>query len=289
VLLKYDWSSPVSRKKAFVLLIAAAILWSSGGLLIKLVDWSPLAIAGARSALAALTIFLLTGKQLRFNWTAIQIGGALAYAGTVAFFVLATKLTTAANAILLQYTAPLYVAILGFWFLRERTNPFDWLIVFLTLCGIFLFFLDDLSPGNLLGNGFAALSGLCFGLFILCMRKQEDSSPMATVLLGNLVTAAAGLPFMFHTAPPDLAGWGALLLLGIFQLGLSYICYAIAVRSVTALEAVLIPVIEPLLNPLWVLLFVGETPGPWALAGGLIVVISITAHSAVKTLKGAGP
>ena len=168
--------------------------------LIKLVDWSPLAIAGARSALAALTIFLLTGKQLRFNWTAIQIGGALAYAGTVAFFVLATKLTTAANAILLQYTAPLYVAILGFWFLRERTNPFDWLIVLLTLCGIFLFFLDDLSPGNLWGNGFAALSGLCFGLFILCMRKQEDSSPMATVLLGNLVTAAAGLPFMFHTA-----------------------------------------------------------------------------------------
>ena len=179
---------------------------------------------------------------------------------------------------------PLYVAILGFWFLRERTTPFDWLIVLLTLCGIFLFFLDDLSPGNLLGNGFAALSGLCFGLFILCMRKQEDSSPMATVLLGNLVTAAAGLPFMFHTAPPDLAGWGALLLLGIFQLGLSYICYAIAVRSVTALEAVLIPVIEPLLNPSGSC-SLSAKPRPLGLAGGLIVVISITAHSAVKTLK----
>ena len=114
-----------------------------------------------------------------------------------------------------------------FWFLRERTTRFDWLVVFLTLCGMFLFFLDDLSPGNLWGNGFGALSGVCFGLFILCMRKQKDSSPLATVLLGNLVTAAVGLPFMFNTAPTDLAGWGALLLLGIFQLGISYIFYSI--------------------------------------------------------------
>ena len=108
---------------------------------------------------------------------------------------------------------------------------------------------------------------------------------MGTVLLGNIITAVISLPFMFVSAPPDLTGWSAIALLGILQLGISYIFYSVAIKSVTALEAVLIPVIEPLFNPIWVLIFVGETPGPWAAGGGLLVLVSITLHSAVKTLR----
>lgn len=272
----------VTRKKAILLLVATAVLWSLGGLLVKMIDWHPMAIAGMRGAVAALTILLLTGHRPRFNWTAVQLGGALAYCGTITFYVLSTKLTTAANAVLLQYTAPAYVALLGYWILKERTGRFDWTILIATFGGMFLFFLDKLEPGTLPGNILGILSGVSFGLFILCMRKQKEGSPLDTVLLGNLVTAAICIPFMFNS-PPDAKGWTALLVLGVIQLGIPYILYSIAVKTVTALEAALVPVLEPLLNPVWVFLFIGERPGPWALLGGAIVLAAVSTHSAVKT------
>ncbi|MEW5785962.1 MAG: DMT family transporter [Bacillota bacterium] len=281
----YDWVTPVNRKKALIFLIMASFLWSIGGLFIKLIIWHPMAIAGMRSALAALTIYIIAGRRVRFNWSPVQVGGAFAYAGTVTFFVVATKLTTAANAVLLQYTAPVYIAIFGYRFIRERTARVDWLVVAVTLCGMVLFFFDDLTAGSFWGNGSGVLSGFSFGLLILCMRKQKDGSPVATVLLGNVITALAGLPFMFGSPLPDWAGWGALAVLGIFQLGISYIIYSIALKTVTALEAVLIPVIEPLFNPLWVLLFLGEIPGPRSIIGALLILGSITFYSLLKTIQ----
>jgi drug/metabolite transporter (DMT)-like permease len=276
-------SAAANRRNALLMLAAAAAMWSLGGLLIKLISWNPMAIAGMRSAIAAGTIYLMTGRRPRFTWSPIQMGGAIAYAGTVTFFVVATKLTTAANAVLLQYTAPIYIALLGYWFIRERTTRFDWLIVSLTFGGMLLFFLDNLELGTFWGNSFGVFSGISFGLFILCMRKQKDGSPMETVLLGNLVTAIICLPFMFNS-PPDLRGWGALALLGVFQLGIPYIIYSIAIKHVTAMEAVLIPVMEPLLNPVWVFLIIRELPGPWALAGGIVVISAITAHSMINSV-----
>ncbi len=272
------------HKKALLLLAAAAILWSLGGVLVKLIDWNPMAIAGMRSAIAGPAMYLMAGRRLRFNWSANQLGGAVAYVGTVTFFVVATKLTTAANAILLQYTAPIYVALLSYWFVKERTTRFDWIIVALAIGGMLLFFVEDLQLGTFWGNSCGVLSGASFGLFILCMRRQKDGSPMETVLIGNALTALICLPFMFDS-PPEARGWIPLALLGLVQLALPYFIYSIAIKHVTALEAVLIPIIEPLLNPVWVFLAIGERPGLWTIAGGVVVITAVTAHGIIRSSR----
>ncbi len=264
-------------------MLVAATLWSSGGLLIKLVSWNPVAIAGLRSLIAVL-ILLVFFRHSRLSWSFYQIGGAVAYAVTVTLFVVATKLTTAANAILLQYTAPIYVALLGAWFLGESTQWFDWITILVVIGGMALFFFDHLTTGNLLGNGFAIVSGLSFSFLILFLRKQKDESPLGSIILGNLLTGLIGLPFMFESMPSPMS-WVGLILLGVVQLGLSYVLYSEAIKHVTALEAVLIPGIEPILNPIWVFLILGEVPGKWALVGGFIVFVSVTARCLIAALR----
>jgi drug/metabolite transporter (DMT)-like permease len=262
------------KSRAVLFLIIAAVLWSSGGLLIKLVAWNPLAIAGGRSAIAALVI-LAFRRRMRFTWSAPQVGGAVCYAATVILFVLATKWTTAANAILLQYTAPIYVALLSYWLLRERITKSDLTAIAATFGGMILFFLDDLSGGGIAGNFIAILSGFAFAGTALFLRKQRDGSPIESVFLGNILAFLIGFPFMFQ-ALPGASSWLGLILLGVFQLGCSYILYAEAMKSVTALEGILIPIIEPVLNPIWVFLILGEKPGRWAVLGGAVVLASIT-------------
>jgi len=271
------------RYKAIVFLALSAILWSFGGLFIKLVSWNPMAIAGLRSFIAVL-VLLAYVRHPRFTWSFPQMGGAIAYAVTVTLFVLATKLTTAANAILLQYTAPIYVALLGAWFLGERAEWFDWIIILILIGGIALFFLDHLTVGNLLGNGFAILSGISFACLVLFLRKQKNESPIGSIILGNLLTGLVGLPFMFDSMPGALS-WAGLLFLGVVQLGLSYVLYSEAIKHSTALEAILIPGIEPILNPIWVFLILGEVPGKWALVGGAIVFVSVTTRSVIAALR----
>jgi drug/metabolite transporter (DMT)-like permease len=269
------------RHKAIVLLIITAMLWSSGGLLIKSVAWNPIAIAGARSAVTAL-LLLAYVRRPHLTWSSAQIGGAIAYAVTVFLFITANKLTTAANAILLQYSSPIYVALLGARFLGERATWMDWVTIALVIGGMALFFLDDLAVGGFWGNACAILSGATFACLVLLLRKQKDSSPLESVLLGNILTALVSLPFVFGSSP-GMSGWVRLSFLGIFQLGLPYILYSLAIRHVTALEAILIPVIEPILNPLWVFLVIGEAPGPWALVGGSIILVSVTVRCVLST------
>jgi len=269
--------------KAIVFLVLAALLWSLGGILIKLIDWNPLAIAGVRSGIAALLILTIL-RRPQLNWSFPQVGGAISYAVTVILFVIANKLTTAANAILLQYTAPIYVALFGAWFLKEKTSWLDWLTIFFVLGGMTLFFIDDVTTGGLLGNILAIFSGVAFACLVLFMRKQKNESPLESVFWGNVLTALVGLPFMFQSMP-NTSSWIGLLLLGIFQLGLSYILYSIAIKQVRALEAILIPVVEPILNPVWVFLLLGEIPGPWALVGGAIVLLSVTARCIILALR----
>ena len=242
--------------------------------MIKLVDWNPLAIAGTRSAIAALLIWAFR-RRVRLNWSLAQLGGAVCYAATVVLFVLANKWTTAANAILLQYTAPIYVALLSYWFLRERIGKWDIAAITATFGGMILFFLDDLSTGGIVGNFVAILSGIAFAGTALFLRKQKDGSPVESVFLGNIIAFLIGVPFMLQSSP-DATGWLGLILLGVFQLGCSYILYAEAIKYVTALEGILIPIIEPVLNPIWVFLLLGEIPGQWAVCGGIIVLLSIT-------------
>ncbi len=261
------------RGQAMALLVLAAVLWSFGGILIKWVQWHPMAISGMRSAIGALAI-LVVFRDMRFSWSRAQVGGAIAYAGTVTLFVVATKLTTAANAILLQYTAPVHVALFGPWFLGEPSRRRDVASIAVILGGMVLFFLDRLSPAGWWGNAAALASGACFGWLTLFLRSQKDGSGVESIFLGNLLAAAAGLPFMFGSVP-DARGWAGLLLLGTVQMGIPYVLFSLAIRRVPAVTAILVPMIEPVLNPVWVLLLIGETPGPMAVLGGIVILGTI--------------
>ena len=260
---------------AVLLLIITAILWSTGGVLIKFISWNPIAIAGMRSAIASLIMVAVVGKP-KFTWSKVQIGGTIAYMATVVLFVTATKLTSAANAILLQYTGPIYVALFGRWFLGERTTRLDWITIAVVLCGMTLFFMDSLSSDGMLGNIIAIASGVAFAWLALFLRKQKNERPEDSIILGNWMAALIALPFMLSNGMPSGSSWIGLLVLGVVQLGVSYILYARAIRHVTALEALLIPVVEPILNPIWTLLLLSEKPGSWAIIGGIIVLGAIT-------------
>lgn len=256
-----------------LLLIAAAVIWSFSGVLVKAMEWHPMAIAGARSAIAIPVILLFSGKP-RFTFSPAQLGGALAYAGTMIFFILATRMTSAANAIFLQYTAPIYVAIVGHWWLREPALRSDWFTIPIAIGGIGLFFIERLSASGLWGNVFGLISGLCFASTVLCLRRERASSPATVILMGNILATLVALPALL-TNPLPMRDLPPLLVLGLLQLGLGYGIYSVAIKRVTALEATIIPLLEPVLNPIWVMLAIGETPGKWARIGGAIVLLSV--------------
>lgn len=264
------------KSLALSLLAVTAVFWSLGGLLVKLVDWNPIAIAGARSLIAALLILFFI-KKPSFKFSFLKFASAFVYAAQVILFVYATKLTTAANAITLQYTAPIYVAVFGALFLKEKVRWYDIITIAAVFGGMLLFFIDKLSPGGLLGNILAIISGIAFAFLALLLRLQKDDSPLDRIFWGNIMTAVVALPFMFQSMP-DTRSLLGISLLGIFQLGLSYILFSIAIKNVTALEAVLIPFIEPVLNPIWVALVVHEFPGIYSMIGGGFVLLVVAAR-----------
>lgn len=274
-------SSPAQHRQAVGMLVFAALLWSIGGLLIKYIEWPPLAVAGGRGIFAAVFL-IITNRNLNFTWSRPQLLGAFFYAGCTVCFCVATKLTTAANAILLQYGAPVWIALLGSLFLAEKARRWDWITIIVALAGMILFLADGLSVGNALGDIFGVLSGIFFAGMIIALRAQKNGSPVESIILGNLLAFAIGLPSMVNGGNLSGSGWGALAMLGCVQLGVSYHVYSRAIKHVTALQGVLIPVIEPLLNPIWVLIVMGERPTPVALVGGAIVLGAITSRSIIS-------
>ena len=270
-----------TRRQAILFLVLTAILWSSSGLLVKIISWQPLSILSGRSILSSVVFWIFLKYPTRFNWTRLQVIGAVAYVGTQIFFIMATKLTTAANAIFLQYTLPIYIVFFGYWFLNERPQRADWISLIVIFAGLFLFFGDDLNFDGFTGNILAIVSGMAMALLMLCMRKQKDGTPANTILLGNILGAVIGLPFLFQESY-SLPNLGIIAYLGIFQIGLSFVLYSIAIKQVQALEATLILTLEPILNPLWVFLVIGETPGKLALIGGMFVIGAVTARAVVS-------
>lgn len=267
------------HRRALMLLALCGVLWSTAGGLIKLVDWHPGAIWSARSAIAAALLYAVRRPSFvgirRTEWLA-----ALALASTTGLFIVANKLTTAANAILIQYSAPVWVALLGRWFLGERTTRLDWTTIVLVLGGIALFFVEQLTVDHVVGNLVALAAGVCFAFNSLTMRRVamhgDRIDPLRPLLLGNLLGAVAGFPFWFAAPLPGVTAWGALVALGLLQQGAAYLCYAAAVRHASAMDLILVPVIEPILSPIWVAIFFAEWPGPAALVGGAIVVGAVT-------------
>lgn len=271
-----------AHTKSVGLLLGGALCWSLAGVLFKHVEWPGLAAAGGRGLLAALFLLAVTWRELRFTWSPLQLGAAAAYAACTILFTLANKMTTAANAILLQYTAPVWIALLGAWLLNERTTRADWLTIATVLGGLAVFFYEGLQLGSIAGLLVALASGVGFAVMTILMRKQKHASALESIILGNLLSFLIGVPALWSAPALPPSGWVALGLLGVVQLGLAYLLYAKAIKHVTALEAVLIPVIEPILNPVWVMLAVGERPSPLALAGGAIVLGAVTLRAVVS-------
>jgi drug/metabolite transporter (DMT)-like permease len=268
------------KQKALLALTACALLWSSGGLLIKIVDWNPFAIAGLRSLIGGLLILAVV-RRPRFTWSFPQIAGAVCYAGCMIGFVAANKLTTAANAILLQYAAPLYAAVFGWFFLRERATLLDWITIPVVLGGMVLFFLDKLAAGGMAGNLIAVVSGVFFAGTMVALRKQKNESPLESLLLSHGITFLVSLPFLWGPAPSPTSCLG-LGLLGVFQIGIPSFLLAYGVKRVTALQTLLTTVLEPIFNPVWVFVVLGEVPGPRALVGGAIIIVSVTSRSVIS-------
>lgn len=254
------------------LLFLAAILWSTGGVVIKQLAAPAPVIACLRSIGAVILIVLVLRKPIRCPSRTV-LAGAIFYAGTVILFVFSNKLTTASNAIILQYTAPLYVLLLSRFWLKEKALISDWIFMLILMGGIVLFFFDDLSGGRMLGNILALISGACFGSLTITLRMQKDQTPEDTILLGNIICAVLTCPFLFMQTINAVNMTGSLLL-GIFQLGLPYFLFSLALKKVRAIDGILIPIIEPILSPIWVFFFYGEIPGYWSIIGGTIVLAS---------------
>ena len=256
-------------------------MWSLGGLLIKSIPWPPLAISGMRGGIAAVIIYIYSRND-KITITKDKIIAACFYTLVVTLFVMANKLTTAGNAILLQYTAPVYVALFGYMFLGERSTFVDWATIMILLLGLTLFFFDDLSFDGYLGNVLAILSGMSFAGLTLLLRKQKDDSPSDSILLGNILTLVIGLPVIVGDTEFDLNSIILILLLGVLQLGIPYILYTTAIKHVTALDAIIFPIIEPILNPILVFIVLGETLGAWSVFGGALVLSGVILRAILK-------
>ncbi len=270
-------------------ILGAALCWSTGGLLIKLVDLPPLKIALYRSLISSLCLALVAGRG---GWRRLKPGAAwvvLSYALVVDLFVVANKWTTAANAILLQYTAPVWVMALGPFIARARPRPADAAAVAAALGGLLLVFADHVDATGARGNWVALASGVCFALMMLLMRRERATPLLHTVALGNLAAVALALPWVWPDLGLDRRQAGLLVILGAGQLGLGYILFTVAIRRLPALEVSLLALLEPVLNPLWVFLGQGERPGPLALAGGGVVVTALALHAISTARRFAGP
>ncbi len=266
----------------YLLVLGAALLWSTGGLFIKANNLTPFELSCGRSLCAAATVAFLTRRE-GFGLNAVTIAASVVYAALLLLFVIATKLTTSANAIFLQYTAPIYLLIFEPLIYRARYRGQDFVVVACCLAGMSLFFVGKLRPQDVQGNVAALGSGICFAAFYLLLRhpRARRVNRASSVIYGNLLLACVTLPALLAGAhkltPTNIA---VVAYLGVVQLGIAYTLLTLGVaRGVKSLDAGIIGYIEPVLNPLWVFLFLGERPSRWALAGGAIIIVAVCAHT----------
>jgi drug/metabolite transporter (DMT)-like permease len=264
-------------------IVLGAVFWSFGGVCAKLIPWSGLTISALRGIIAAIVIGLYR-RSFRFKLTKSTLAAAVALNLTTILFMMANKMTTAANAIVLQYTSPVFIILLSAIFLKEKPKKRDIMAVVGTLFGVSLFFLDQLKGGNALGNFVAILSGLAFAC-VFFSYKLPGANPMDATFLGNVMSLLL-LPFVFLDSQLFAHGvtpWLVILFMGVFQLGLGYILFSKGIQHTSATTGSILATIEPILNPIWVFLVVGEQPKPLSLVGGAIVLTTIVIYNVILT------
>lgn len=263
------------------MVLIAATLFSMGGLCIKMVPWSPLAINGARSLISVvvLAIYLKLIKHKIVINKAVLFG-AVCMTGTTSLYCAANKLTTAANAIVLQFTAPIFVILLMWALKNEKPKKVDILACVVVFSGIICFFVDGLLIGNMLGNIIAVLSGVCYaGVFM--MNSFEKSDAISSVFLGHALSAVTGIGFVFRETDFGTQAITGILLLGVFQMAIAYIFMSKGLEQVSAITASLTTAIEPILNPLLVAFFWGEMISPLSLVGAVIVIVGVIGYNLI--------
>jgi len=280
------------RNKGVLLIFLAALLWSTGGVFIKATSLNAFQTSLWRSLFASLAILLIVRpKTLLLDATSLI--ASLAYAATLILFVLGTKLTTAANAILLQYTAPIYILVLAHFILNEKMTRIGVMTVALCITGMAIFFLDKLSPEGVVGNLAALGSGVCFAVMTVFLRKNKGGEPISAILFGNIwiVIICAAISFFqvyslvaFALSPKDALLTG---FLGVFQIALPYLLFVNAIKHIPALEASLLSMLEPILNPIWVMLFVGESPSLNAVIGGSVIIGAVALQNIITAKQAA--
>jgi len=252
-------------------ILFAAFLWSTGGLFIKLIHIDAQAILSLRALFAALLFGILFWKKV-WHWSGNILLVSICYAGLVSCFVVATKITTAANAIFLQYTAPIYLILLEPLLFRYRVKRINTITVVVCFIGMALFFVGDLQMGDMRGNLLALLSGVFLAGMMLGQRFNPPERHEAAIFQGNLLVFLVFFPFVLQGQAPNGADWAMLAFLGFIQLGSGYVLFTYGLKRVSALEGSLVAMLEPVLNPVWVFIGYGEQPAPTAIVGGLIIV-----------------
>jgi len=278
----------LNRSAGILAMAATAFLWSIAGLFIKVIDWNPIAIAGMRSLIAS-AVILLYLKRPDIHFSFPQIAAAVANAVTMLLFVCANKTTTAANAILLQYCAPVFTVFIGAILLKEKTRVENLVALPLLLAGMVIMFFDRLGGGRLLGNVFGLMSAVTFSLYFVFMRMQKDGSPLESNLMSHWLTAGICIVISLFLPLPHVTiqSLGAIAVLGVVQIGIPSILFSIAIKRISAVQANLIAVIEPVFNPVWVFFIVGEAPGVLTLVGGGIIISAVTAASIITARRAA--
>lgn len=271
------------EQKGTLCVFLAAVLYSIGGLCMKVIPWSGTAINGGRTAVALVVIgaYLIAVRHpLRFNrWILL---GAVSVFATNLLFSIANKMTTAANAIVLQFTVPVFVMLFSMLFFRRRPTRLDMVACVIVFGGIVFFFADSLSMGGMAGNAIALLSGITYaGVFM--MNNMPDSDAISSVFWGDVLSAAVGLPFLARETDFSLVPVVSLLILGVFQVAVAYIFLSIGLKTTPAVTASLVSGIEPILNPILVAVFYGEEVGVLALIGAAIVIVGVVGYNVIKT------